>query len=157
MRTVLALSYKTRTTLQCSAHVQPLQERLHDLSDAESDRDIERQLANIQQHREESRLEQELKEELGRSFTMICREFDMHDAVFEQLRRTVHKHHWHNLEILHKEQEEVKNRFSIYNRVDRLMVQNGLGWPEKREKPKKTLNTNLLFYFPTRRRHSGWD
>ena len=30
---------------QCSAHGQRLQERFHDLSDAESDRDIERQLA----------------------------------------------------------------------------------------------------------------
>ena len=86
-----------------------MQERFHDLSDAESGRDIERQLGNVQQHCEESRLEQELKEELGRSLTMIPHEFDLRDAAFDQLRRTVTEHHWQNLAILRKEQEGLKN------------------------------------------------
>ena len=34
----------------------------------------------------------------------------MRDNAIEQLRRTIHEHHWHNLEILRKKQEELKEQ-----------------------------------------------
>ena len=34
----------------------------------------------------------------------------MCDGALDHLQRTGHEHHWHNLEILHREQEEMKDK-----------------------------------------------
>ena len=81
--------------------MEQLQERFRDMSDAESDRDIE------QQRSEGYRLEQ-VKEEVGRSFGMIRQGFAKRDSAIDQLSRTVHEHHWTILEVLHEAQLELR-------------------------------------------------
>ena len=56
---------------QCSDQVQHLQDRFRDLSDAESDRDIGRQLENAQPRQKENEVEQTIRDEVSRSFARI--------------------------------------------------------------------------------------
>ena len=110
---------------QVSAQVQQFQERL---SDAESDREVGRQPENAPPRHGESRVEQAFRDEVGRLFARICSEFDSRDVPFNQLWCTVHDHRWHDLELLLREQEQMKEQVLELQHGRQLVTQIGEGY-----------------------------
>ena len=110
----------------------------------------------MEQRREKCRLEQQLKAELGRSFAMIRHEFGRRDAAFDQLRSTVLDHHRLNLELLLREQEELKNQI-LHLQQGRWIDGAKWGGIARETRIPRGFPRHASCSSPSRGRHEGWD